>query len=352
MHITMLMPNLPPFVCGVADHGIMLGEALGRLGVNINYLGLRGGTGSSDASTMELWDGSTNSLESALRGMSSDFLWVQYSGYGFSRRGVPISLVQTLAGIRKRRPDLRIVVCMHETHASSAGLRWRTPFIQPLQIFAGKRTAQAAHILFATVEKNLLRCVREYGVPAKRVSLLPIASNIPGVAVDSGERVAFRKQLNLHDNARIAVIFGTWATQERTLRLFREDLKLSLENAQIDHVLAIGGDHACCRKEILGALGKQLGKHFTVRGPASREEIGRTLGCCNVGLVPTPLDYLRKSGVVAAFSAAKLELWQKDGGAGTAILRDVEPFPSWEQVANTAMNQLVACTSDRELVDS
>ena len=352
MHITMLMPNLPPIVCGVADHGIMLGEALGRRGAEVSYLGLRGGTGSSAVSEMELWDGSTNGLEAALRELSSDFLWVQYSGYGFSRRGIPISLVRALEGMRKRRTDLRIVVCMHETHASSAGLKWRTPLIQPLQIFTGKRTAQAAHILFATVETNLVRCVREYGVPAQRVTLLPIASNIPGVAVAPDERLAFRKQLGLPENARIAVIFGTWATQERTLRLFREDLKRSLVNAQLDHVLAIGGDQNSSRKEALIALAKQFDKHLTVRGPASREDIGRTLGCCNVGLVPTPLDYLRKSGVVAAFSAAKLELWQKNEGAGVTFLRDVEPFPSWGQVADTAISRLLAYTNGRESVSS
>jgi hypothetical protein len=346
MRITMLMPNLPPLVCGLADHGVNLGEAFRKLGAETSYLGLRGGADDGGGSDMYTWNGSTNDLIRMLRQLSTEVLWVQYSGYGFSKRGIPIGLARTIEVIRKSNSDLKIAVCMHETHASKAGLGWCASLIQPLQISVGRRIARVADVLFATVDVNLDRCVGEYGISPTAISLLPIASNIPTVRVRDSDRVALREQLNLHKNARIAVIFGLWATQLRTMKLFREHLESSLRIGQIDHVLAVGGDTGPCQKNALTEQGRALNGHFTVYGPASGPEIGRILRCCDVGLVPTPLAYLRKSGVAAAFSAAKLELWLKNERAEIMVKTNIEPFPTWDQVAGMAMESLQVRTTD------
>ena len=342
MRITMVMPNLPPMVCGIADHSIMLGEALKGLGSKIDYLALRCHEDGPDRSGMHLWDGSAKGLRQVIRRLGTEVLWIQYSGYGFSRKGIPLRLARALEEIRKRPAAPTIVVCMHETHANRARLGWPAPLIQRLQIVASRRVVRAADIVFATVDVNLNRCVDEYEVSRTSISLLPIASNIPNAQVQESDRVAFRRQLNLSDNARIAAIFGLWATQLRTLELFGDELISSLRHGRIDHVLAIGGEAKQPPMNLLKVGGEHLNGHLTVYGPAPGPEIAKILRCCDIGLVPTPRDYLRKSGVAAAFVAADLELWVKNARAELSVDRNPAPFPQWRELAGMANERIMS----------
>ena len=342
MRITMLMPNLPPIVCGIADHSIMLGRALSGLGSKISYLALRCHEGESGRSDMYVWDGRARSLREAIQRLGTEILWVQYSGYGFSRKGIPFRLARALEEIRKCADAPTIVVCMHETHASRTGLGWRAPLIQPLQIIASRRVARTADIVFATVDVNLKRCVDEYGVSRSSASLLPIASNIPDVQVRESDRVAFREQLSLPENARIAVTFGLWVTQFRTLELFRDELISSLRSGRIDHVLAIGGEEEQPPNNPHKVGGKDLTGHLTVYGPAPGSKIAKILRCCDIGLVLTPRSELRKSGVAAAFVAADLDLWMKNEHSEVVVERSQAPSPKWEELAAIANATIVS----------
>ena len=345
MRITMLMPNLPPIVCGIADHSKMLGEALEALGSTVNYLALHRHKSESSRSSMCLWDGRATSLIKAIRRLGTEILWVQYSGYGFSRKGIPFRLARALEEVQECADAPTVVVCMHETHASWEGLGWRTPMIQPLQIAASRRVARTADIVFATVDVNLNRCVDEYGVFPNSISLLPIASNIPNVQVRESDRVTFREQLGLPGNACIAVIFGLWATQLRTLELFKDELISSLRSGRIDHVVAIGGEEEQPPKNPLKVGGRDLNGHLTVYGPAPGTKIAKILRCCDIGLVLTPRDYLGKSGVAAAFVAADLELWMKNGCAEILVEENPATSPKWEELAVMAYETI---TSYRE----
>ncbi|GMQ81799.1 MAG: hypothetical protein BMS9Abin05_1235 [Rhodothermia bacterium] len=320
----------------------MLGEALKGLGAKIDYLALRRHEDGPDGPGLHLWDGSAKGLRQAIRRLGTEVLWIQYSGYGFSRKGIPFGLARALEEVRKRPAAPTIVVCVHETHANRTRLGWRAPLIQRLQIVASRRVVRAADIVFATVDVNLNRCIDEYEVTRTSISLLPIASNIPNVQVRESERVAFRGQLGLPANARIAVMFGLWATQLRTLELFRDELISSLRDGRIDHVLAIGGEAKQPPKNLLKVGGKHLRGHLTVYGPASGPEIAKILRCCDIGLVPTPRDYLRKSGVAAAFVTADLELWMKNARSEFSVVKNLAPFPQWAELAGMASERIIS----------
>ena len=239
MRVTMLMPNLPPIVCGIADHSLLLGEALNGLGSTVDYLALRRDENASGESNMHLWDGSVKGLTEMTRRLGTEVLWVQYSGYGFSGKGMPFGLARALGVVRKSDYAPIVIVCMHETHANLTRLGWRAPLIRQLQIAAARRVVRTGDIVFATVDVNLKRCIDEYGVSQNSISLLPIASNIPVVPAQESDRVTFRRRLGLSDDARIAAIFGLWATQVRTLELFSGELDASLRRGRIDHVIAM-----------------------------------------------------------------------------------------------------------------
>ena len=342
MRITMLMPNLPPIVCGIADHSLLLGEALNGLGSTVDYLALRRDENASGELNTHLWDGSVKGLMEVSRRLGTEVLWVQYSGYGFSRTGMPFGLARALGNVRKSEYAPMVIVCMHETHANLTRLGWRAPLIRQLQIAAARRVVRTGDIVFATVEVNLNRCIDEYGVPSDAISLLPIASNIPVVPAREADRFTFRRRLGLSGDARIAAVFGLWATQVRTLELFSRELEISLRRGRIDHVIAIGGEADQPPKAPLKIGGNSLDGHLTVYGPAAGSEVARILRCCDIGLVSTPPDYLRKSGVAAAFAAANLELWMKNERSEMIVERNPAPFPSWEDLAGMANKKIIS----------
>lgn len=342
MRITMLMPKLPPAVCGIADHSLMLGKALEDLDVKVRLLAPRSGANASAESQERLWDGSAKGLRAVIRSDGADVLWVQYSGYGFSSKGVPMGLARAVEGIAGRESGTTIVACMHETHAGTSGLGWRAPIMQPLQIAAARRIVRAADIVFATVDENLERCIHEYGASRDAVELLPISANLPEIRVTAAERDAFREGLRLQKKARIAVIFGLWSSQLRSIALFKADLQSALRAGHIDHVVAVGGEAAPHRMSAMLGRAKELGGRMSVLGPAPAADVARILRCCDIGLVPTPPAYLRKSGVAAAFAAADLEVWLKTGCGGAVMRTNVEAFPAWSQIAALALETIEA----------
>lgn len=340
MRITMLMPNAPDMVCGISDHGRNLGEALCELGFELDFLALRTPANGQESMPVERWDGTPVALAEAVRLAGSEILWVQYSGYGFSRKGIPFNLARALERVRKMRAAPLIVIYMHETHASLNRLGWHGPLVQHLQSAAARRIARTGDIVFASVEANMRQCIDEYGVSREAVSLLPIASNIPNVRVRESDRIALRKKLGLAESARIAAVFGLWSTQLRALDLFKGELSGALRQGRIDHVLAIGGesDEPPRNPDEICAL--ELEGRLTVHGPACPASVGRILKCCDVGLVATPPSHLGKSGVAAAFAAADLELWLKGENSELVVETGPNLRPTWPDLARAAAERI------------
>ena len=337
MRVVMLMPNAPDAVCGISDHGRNLGDALRAYDFDIRYLVARDG-GAADAA--EIWDGKPGTLVGAVRDAGCDVLWVQYSGYGFSRMGMPFGLARGLERLRSMACVPSIVVCMHETHANLGGRGWRGRILERLQRRAAGRIARSADIVFVSVETNLRRCIDEYGVAEEALSLLPVASNIPDVRIGEVDRAELRKGLGLAENARIAAVFGLWSTQIRTLKLFADDLSDALREGRIDHVLAVGGESLAPPENPGEACGDRLNGSLTVHGPATAANVARMLACCDVGLVATPLSHLGKSGVAAAFAAAELELWLKNERSELVVASSPQPRPSWQTLARLARERI------------
>lgn len=342
MQVTLLMPNLPPAVCGIADHSLLLGESLERLGAKVNHLAPHGGITIPQGAETCLWDGTANGLQAAIRRHGTDVLWIQYSGYGFSGKGIPSGLARAIEHVVRCCSGTSIVVCMHETHASKASLGWRAPIVQPLQISVARRIVRAADIVFATVSINLEQCIHEYGVSRDAIRLLPIAANLPDVHVTDAERKRFRNRLGLGKGARLAAIFGLCSSQVRSITLFRTELESALRRGQVEHIVVVGGEGTPSPMNAVRREANHFNGRMSVLGPAPADDIARVLRCCDIGLVPTPPEYLRKSGVAAAFVAAGLEIWMKDASGNTIVEVDMETFPSWDQIATLALEAMTS----------
>ena len=87
MRVSFLTPRLPPAICGLADHTRFLAEAMIRQGVDAGFIH-RDAT-ADPAPTLPgpvgFWDDRPGSLVRHAQDQATDWLWVQLSGYGYSR---------------------------------------------------------------------------------------------------------------------------------------------------------------------------------------------------------------------------------------------------------------------------
>ncbi len=346
MRITVLTPNLPPLVCGLADHSWLLGQALEQLGCTVDLIGLRAASQATCEEVRQstaLWDGSVQGLSRLVAARDPDWLWVQLSHYGYSRIGAPWRLGLALRLLRHRCPRIRIAVCMHESYCLPGQLGPKGILLSPLQKFLVGDIVKSSDLVFPTISQRARVCIEEFGIHDERIRVLPIAANVPPITVSPEQRVAWRAELGFSPEQRIAVTFGLWSSQHTTLKLFSSVLETAFARRDIDGVLAIGGED-----KVWPPWAKTLPRQtpwqrrLTILGPQTGARVARILALTDVGLVPTPLEFWEKSGAARAFQQAGLLIWvlkgQKLSKIETGSVR-----PTWESLARQVVSSLGDC---------
>lgn len=109
MRLGHVLPRIPPAICGVGDQTFILAQTLKEEhGVESEFLA----AGHDCIKCEELWPKLENL---ALR---CDAIIVQYSCYGFQKRGVPFHLVRAIRRLRALKPDLPVLTMFHELAAT------------------------------------------------------------------------------------------------------------------------------------------------------------------------------------------------------------------------------------------
>lgn len=131
--ILQIVPRLPPSVCGVGDHAHIIALEM-RKSHNINTCFLvadpawkpDGSHGDFSFQRFESRNASAalDRLSAAAAGCCAIIL--QYSGYGFSKRGAPFWLLSALKRFRVAVPNVPLVTMFHELYAD--GPVWRSSF--------------------------------------------------------------------------------------------------------------------------------------------------------------------------------------------------------------------------------
>ena len=104
-----ILPRIPPAICGVGDQTTYLAETLFKEhGINSLFLP----AGHELAKPQELWP----KLEAQLEAI--DAVTIQYSCYGFQKRGIPFHLIRTIKRLRLSHPRLPVLTMFHELAAS------------------------------------------------------------------------------------------------------------------------------------------------------------------------------------------------------------------------------------------
>lgn len=316
-----------------------------RLGCVVSLIGLRGNVAAAQkagwSGPVALWDGSMRGLLRVVDDERPDWLWVQFSGYGYSKLGSPWRLAVAIRLAKKRRPSLRLAVCVQETYCKPSQLGLKGILLSPWQKVINGTVVRCGDLVFPTIPVRMETCVNEFGAKPNSVKLLPIASNILRLQATRREREGWRAELGFSSSHNIAVIFGVWASQLRALEEFESILESKFERGEIDHVVAIGGDTV--RRP---PWAKDLLKHepwksrLTILGHQPAERIAQVIASADIGLVPTPWLYWEKSGAARAFQQAGLSLWFIENGDLRQLPPNQDPVPTWDDLAEKAISEL------------
>lgn len=219
---------------------------------------------------------STTDMDSA---DSKSCVLLHYSGYGFSKRGAPLRLLQDL---KSRSTNGFLGIFFHELYAF--GPPWRSSFwLSPVQRYIACRLAQLSDFWITNREESAQWLRRVAG--DKPHSTLPVFSTMG----EAPEYIA-RRQPKI-------VIFGSRGLRLATYRsagnsLFNWARKQGLEVHDIGPTI-----------EDAGIVTELRRAGVILHGRLAAEEVSTHLSDAMFGVVAYPVGYVAKSTVFAAFCA-------------------------------------------------
>jgi hypothetical protein len=347
MRVAFLTPNLPPIVCGLADQSALMGQALSRAGWDVVLIGLHGDPERAgiegNIHSMLKWDGSVGTLARVVGAAAPDWLWVQLSGYGYSRWGAPWILNLALSRVRRQYPRLRLAVYLHEGHCTPGQLGLKGPLLSPWQRWTVGRIVRLSDLVVATTPYWHSRCVADYRADPERVKLLPIGSSVPPLRLTAAERERVRAALSIGTAERVAVTFGKWQSQRGALECLGGPLRAAIAAGTIDRIVALGGEQPTT-PSWCGEMVRHTpwSGRLQFMGPLPAKRVAEVLAAADIGLVSTPWDVWRKSSAARAMEQAQLTLWISDGGLGCREIPPPHDAPRWESIAASASRWLSA----------
>src|SRR5262249_27110234 len=248
------------------------------------------------------------------------WLWVQLSGYGYSRWGAPYRLGCALARLRRKMPNVRLAVYLHETHCWPRQLGIKGPLLSPWQKYTVGRIARMADLVFTSNQHWQRVALHDYHVEPHKLVLLPIGSNIPRADLTAEARASLRRSLNWGEREIVAVTFGSYGFQLLALQRFKDLLLQGLSNKTLDRVVCLGGERPAIPSQF-ESWKSFFGNPdvFQILGPRPAPEVGQILECCDFAFNATPKSVLEKSGsFIAAANAGLGVLVHSDHSNGGA----------------------------------
>lgn len=292
MHITAIVPRLPPAIDGLGDYGLHLAHQLYQeFGWTTEFIvgdpSWSGKTMVEGFAVRNLKAHSATALLNLLpQGeMGEAIALLHYVGYGYARRGCPVWLVEGLERWQHDSKANRLVTLFHELYAF--GPIWTSAFwTSPLQRILASRLAQ--------LSDRLLTSKQDYAQKLHQLSRGK-HSHIPAIPVFStiGEPDSL---LPLIERPRRLIVFGGIGPRTRVYQRSRLALAHACRSLSISEIYDIGP-----------ALGFEVNWvndiPVTHLGIKTSAEISHLLSHAAIGFFDYPLEYLAKSTIFAAYCA-------------------------------------------------
>jgi hypothetical protein len=282
-----LIVSLPPGIDGIRDYAVRLAEGLRTLGIESEFLAARG-----DGPRTARLNGfparglarrDAGLLARELAGSGAREVLLHQSGYGYAPRGAPFWLLGGLARWKAADPRRRLVVMFHELWTT--GAPWRSSFwMGPLQRSVVNGILRLADSFLTNTERHAAWLERL--APDRRpVAVLPVLSNI-------GEP---REPPPFEDREPAAVVFGQPGMRARAYAALGKFLA-PLRDVGIERIFDVGPPLDECARAACPMPVTRVGY---LEDAGASEVMLR----CRFGLLEYPLDFLAKSGILAAYAA-------------------------------------------------
>lgn len=290
-----IAPELPPTVGGVADYTAILSRRLVEVSDGaVEPVLVHAGNQSAEAievgfPSVDLSGAcSASALAETVEQLAQEtevsaVVLLEYSGYGYAKRGAPLWLARGLR--RVCGPDgVPLITMFHELYAT--GPPWTSAFWMSFPQSSVARQLASCSTEILTNRISSKRWLESVGDGTTMVKMQPVFSNV-------GEP----KAIPLFESRKdVAILFGGVGTKRRIYRQERRRVKNRLEEIGIDQVVDIGP-----RPEKAGT--NAFGVPVLQRGILPAEKVSELLKRGKVGLVQCPSDCITKSGVAASYFA-------------------------------------------------
>lgn len=285
-----IVPRLPPAIDGVGDYALNLARQM-RKDFNIQTHFIVGNPTWQGASAIEgfpvsqITNRNPKHLTDLLSGDRSPSVLLHYVGYGYAKRGCPISLVDGLQHWKSLYPQRSLVTMFHEISAS--GSPWTSTFwLSPLQQFLASKLAQMSDRCITSKQLYADIITQVSKGKHSQVQFLPVFSTVgePEQVLPLAER---QKQL---------VIFGGVANRIRVYQESQSLLDRVCKTLGIQEILDLGTPTRQTPQSIGTVPILELGQQ-----PA--EKISEIMSSAIASFLNYNPDFLAKSTIFAAYCA-------------------------------------------------
>ncbi len=292
--IALLVPRLPPSICGIGGYTSQLLKHLADSDSIILFV--RDGCSASKLSFSQSDVQEVPSHQADFLNLLNlkcvSCLIVQYSGYGFNSRGAPLALLRAIRAWRSQHRSAKLILMAHEL--------WHTPpWWKPnavMQFFHRRELcalAQCADQVFTSTEGYAFWLTPF--VDQCKLKCLPIGSNItPIVPPETSCRIP-----------GLWVLFGKQGSRLNSLRAFAPTLSILHKRGLLQRLVVIGSNDSFDLDQQEARLLQQFlpSQSYEQTGTMPDEQISQTLLQSEYGVLGQSCESFTKSTILMAYAS-------------------------------------------------
>ena len=189
LRVLHIVPRVPPAVCGVGDFAWNIASGLKRDHNMSNTFIAAGVSGYVPSENPEFRVVRAECGEPLLRALITeaphhDVVLLQLSGYGFAKRGAPVSLARAITTFQRSERCRPLVTMFHELYASGP-IHTSAFWLKPLQKLALRMIVRASAAVRTNRHQYAIWLAAQRGEDVHSITKLPIFSSL-------GEAASFR----------------------------------------------------------------------------------------------------------------------------------------------------------------
>lgn len=306
MRVALLTKRFPPDCCGVGDYTAQLARAMSATGATpVVLTGTANATGPAGVRVVTVALRGWRDLGSLLRRIAEervDAVQIEYSGYGWGRRGFAFWVNALVVALRWR--GVPVTVAFHEFQLRLVQHPLQAPVIAVQLIHILLLAATASHVVTNTEPRvrMLRRCLFWR---AARIRYRPNSGTIPAIPVEPGRRQALREWRGASAQDVVVATFGMFAAGKNYEAMIRA---VAHAGRQVPLKLWLLGNWQAARPEYveqLRELVRELGMEADVIWPGllPAEEVSAHLHACDIFVLSQPDGHLTRSSAFMAAAA-------------------------------------------------